>query len=368
MAYYVAIDWLQFSAAGSVAQGSFTYTPVLTDAHNCIFSQVWEIRRGNETIATAQAAPLSNVVRSDLVVVKIENHILYTSELWQVVNSIILDFGLTPIGITRLDICADFQTLACGRLPATLIADIFTGDVWKKGARCEVFHGADMRRIDRLYNTKHDGMVAYFNQFCNRAGGQLTGYRAGSRSSAVCEYLYNKTIELQQQTDKPYIRQLWRAVGFRADMDVWRLEFSLKGKAFKDLTLEKLQAVDLVAFYNGLLRDYFTLQIRHDRDICNLQILEAQTITPPLTPKEKKASGDKSAKLFISRVVRELKRQSDSEEENAAAIFDALLAAIIEYTLQTQLERYFYRKMCFEALQDFVPDEILEKVQSLGRW
>lgn len=366
--YVVSIDWLQISCRGSVAQSSINFTASLTDLHNKIFSQVWEIKRGSEVVAMAQASPVSEVVVKDLVVLKFENHLLYTNGLFDVVRSVIADFGLTPINITRLDLCADFQQFKYGLSPQSLIQSIFIGEAWRKGARIEVFHGADMKKIDRLYNTKHSGMVAYFNQYCNKAGGNITGYRAGSRSSAVCCYLYNKTIELRQQTDKPYIRGLWHKFGFDVNRDVWRLEFSLKGKAFKELTLEFLLSADIVAFYNRLLLDYFIIQREDDGIIYNLDLLDNVAPIPALENKERKASGDKSAKLFLSRCVKELRRQHDSEDTAAPAIFDTLLIASSEYARQNDLHQYFYRKMCFANLHEYIAEDIADMAHNLGNW
>ena len=45
-------------------------------------------------------------------------------------------------------------------------------------------------------------------------------------------YLYNKSQEMADVKEKPYIRERWNQAGLRSDCSVWRLEFSLKSDFF----------------------------------------------------------------------------------------------------------------------------------------
>ena len=353
--YIVSYDWVQFSALGAIGQISVNFDLKLTDCRNKIFNQVWECYQGSELVATIQCCPNSPCIAKRLVVVKIENHILYTSRLWSLVSDIVHDLQLHVISFTRIDIAADFQRLYCGS-PEAFISYLFCGEMWRKGARVELFHGADLRKIDRLYTTKHGNKVAYFNSYCNRYAGKLTGYRSGSRSSAVCVYLYNKSLELRQQTDKPYIRKQWRMAGFDQRRDVWRLEFSLKGKAFKQWDMSVFANIDRHTLFLSLLREYFVIQTEAEGHIASVQVFGDVTASPILEKRERQADGTKSAKLFISRCVKELQRQSDSEAENAPAIYDTLKVAVYEYAEQCQLLEYLKAKLAFAGLHDIIAD------------
>jgi ribosomal protein L30E len=53
--------------------------------------------------------------------------------------------------------------------------------------------------------------------------------RFGSKTSDINVYLYDKSTELKQIQDKPYIRKLWALNGIDDQKTVWRLEVSIKG-------------------------------------------------------------------------------------------------------------------------------------------
>lgn len=61
--------------------------------------------------------------------------------------------------------------------------------------------------------------------------------RWGSRSSGVSVYLYNKSKELREVKDKPWIRAAWKKEELSSKLDVWRVEISItsQGLGLKSL-------------------------------------------------------------------------------------------------------------------------------------
>lgn len=174
----------------------------------------------NEEIAQVQYEPCSSILKPDSVIVKFNNRLLYRHDLWEVVDNFLRDHRLEVQSISRVDVCADFNEFDHYK-PIDLIADFLKSKLRHKG------HGIG---------------AAYFNHFSKVKNGislahlEYSGLAFGSRESDARAYLYNKSLELKTQTDKPYIRQFWREAGLNLAKDVWRLEISIKAKgtSFRD--------------------------------------------------------------------------------------------------------------------------------------
>lgn len=122
--------------------------------------------------------------------------------------------------ISRLDICLDFEKFDSGDLPQDFLQRYVSGKFAKLNQARISVHGLD-RWDGRRWNS------------C----------KWGSPTSMVSTKLYDKTMELEEVHDKPYIRQAWFAAGLIDDWfnctthdrqgrvykpAVWRLEFSIK--------------------------------------------------------------------------------------------------------------------------------------------
>lgn len=142
--------------------------------------------------------------------------------------------------ISRIDIALDFNKFDNGEAPANFINRYMRGKVAKVN-QCRVSaHGTDewSRRV--------------FNSL-----------KWGSPSSPVTTKLYNKTLELKQGEDKPYIRQAWEDAGLDQTKDVWRVEFSLSAQM---QTLQSLKNGEMfkksIVHYDSrdrLLKQFFIL-------------------------------------------------------------------------------------------------------------
>lgn len=142
--------------------------------------------------------------------------------------------------ISRIDIALDFNTFDNGEDPAKFINRYMRGKVAKVN-QCRVSaHGTD-EWARRVFNS----------------------LKWGSPSSPVTTKLYNKTLELKQGEDKPYISQAWEDAGLDPAKDVWRVEFSLSAQM---QTLQSLKSGEMfkksIVHYDSrerLLKQFFIL-------------------------------------------------------------------------------------------------------------
>lgn len=122
--------------------------------------------------------------------------------------------------ISRIDICLDFEKFDSGDMPATFVRRLLEHKYAKVNQTDIAVRGKDL----------WDGKI-------------WNSLSWGSKKSSVFTRFYNKTLELKEVKDKPYIRQAWASSGLVDDFiqltkrsekgiwykpDIWRLEFSIQ--------------------------------------------------------------------------------------------------------------------------------------------
>lgn len=128
--------------------------------------------------------------------------------------------GYEVVRISRIDIALDFERFDYGDYPAKFLRRYLEGK-YSKINQTEISpHGRD------AWNSREWNSISW-----------------GSKTSCITTKFYNKTLELQQKSDKPYIRQSWYAAGLVDDWsnltkkakdgtiykpEIWRVEFSIK--------------------------------------------------------------------------------------------------------------------------------------------
>lgn len=162
--------------------------------------------------------------------VRLTNRSCYLPNAAAIMQRFLDQYGFHFQRISRVDICLDFELFDYGDKPATFIDRYFRGKYAKINQANIRANGRDMWD-GRLWNS-----VAWANP-----------------KSMVGTKFYNKTMELEQRADKPYIRQAWRAAGLVDDdlrlikferdgserkVDVWRVEFSIKSSTRKWFVIE----------------------------------------------------------------------------------------------------------------------------------
>ena len=161
--------------------------------------------------------------------VKVDNSRLYFEGWSQQTLALIKALGWHVISVNRIDVCADFNLFANGRAPLRFCQDYLSDPT---ASRCSFIRHSSNKV--RAVLTRRLGCVEYHT------------LSWGTRDSAVQVNLYNKSLELQEKVNKPWILQRWTQGGLVHDPKgeftgkpqvVWRVEFSLNPAAvcFKNL-------------------------------------------------------------------------------------------------------------------------------------
>lgn len=274
----ISVDWLQFFVDLSCYEVPlYGYEEVL-DAKSRTFSEIAVISLYGEKIGTICRKPYSSVLSPTCGTLKFENECLYLSNSVNLISQVLSDFNIRILSITRVDLCGDFETIAGGQ-PSQLILDLINGKRIKVGHSRYYVHGEDLWRAKGLRQiSEHTWVVPNSWEAVGSTSSMRLDYlRYGTNKSNVCCYMYNKSKELREVKDKPYIRNRWKDT----HADVWRLEFSIKGRRMsfieresgvvmpEDWTVYFSSAV--CGYYMSLCSHYFNIrentgQVRKDRE------------------------------------------------------------------------------------------------------
>lgn len=252
MTYVLSIDWLSvfciFAGKGDmwepVDTEQFSYKK--EDYGTRSFSRFHRARIANseggwDEFAEIQSVPYSSILPPYAIIVRFTNRTLYMPNFWEVAFSFLELNRIEVRGISRIDICADFNQFATMD-PKSLIED---------------FAAKRLRHIGQGVGTLNFDHKVVKKEY----GINYTGLTFGKHSSDAHVYLYNKSFELMTQGEKPWIRARWKNVGLNQDY-VWRLEVSIsrEGLKFKDKkTDQKIEIMpNLVSDLDSLDKIYHT--------------------------------------------------------------------------------------------------------------
>lgn len=208
------------------------------------FKTIDEVYKDNHRIATITRNPHSSVIDKNAVIIKFDNYVLYRPNLKKFVTEFLANNNFTFKSISRLDIAKDFHTLNGYEVPE-FIRQFLAGDILKMGKANFAVRG------------KHTATNEY------------EYIRFGNNTSETSYYLYNKTKEMDEIKNKPYIRNHWKTNGLDENIhNVWRLEFTYKSmnRTFTDLStgeytfinyLEILDIENIQKLYNISIKKYF---------------------------------------------------------------------------------------------------------------
>lgn len=232
MIYVLSIDWLSvygiFAGEGNewrpVECSEFTY--MRESFGTRCFSRFDRVRIANskggwDEFAEVQSVPYSSILPPYAIIVRFVNRVLYMPDFWEVVSRFLSLNQIEVRGISRIDICADFNQFA------TL----------DPNALIEGFAAKKYRHIGRGV-----GSLGFNHSVHNGDYGvNYTGLTFGTHASDAHCYLYDKSFELLTQGNKPWIKERWKRVGLDI-RNVWRLEVSIKssGLKFKDKQSNKV--------------------------------------------------------------------------------------------------------------------------------
>lgn len=316
-------------------------------------SKTWQVLEEvwfeGEQVAEIGYKPHSPVIAKDAAVLKICNSVLYEEGAMQRVMRIVLGLGLEYRGITRLDLCMDFNEFYGGLLPQNLIDRYRNGEYWKVGPNeamlwlngryhvCERKDG-QVAALDGVPALKGRAREAWKKYVAERTE-DLRGTRIapptfqrgkrifqlmppevgsitwGKRSSGVQVQLYNKTKELREVKMKHYIYNTWVANGLDVDRDVWRLEIRIQsagkelvnlstGEAFRLQIQDCLFQEQLEMLFCSYAAKYFKFyKFTFHAKLQNNQLLRVLSCSnkPVMRPKRFQSKKDYSRGVVIAR-------------------------------------------------------------------
>lgn len=267
--YCISVDWLQVycrcnhitegvyanEKQSIVSDGStfevqpYTFELKLLPHSTPIYKNVFEVHSAGMKVAEVCNAPKTEVIARDSVAIKLENRVLYSHVYIELLYALISALKAEYISTTRIDLCYDCNKLKGGRDVGDFLYQFLTakagqiGHIVRKGSTRFTCNGSKK-----------------WSQNC-----KVTSMRWGSPTVSPAGYCYNKTLELIEVKDKPWIRETWQRNGlvsfvkqneldklsekdkqYQADMyslrdyivtPVWRFEISIKSEGMKLLDM-----------------------------------------------------------------------------------------------------------------------------------
>lgn len=201
--------------------------------------ELFEIRRNPYSIKE-----MGGIFPKNACHIRLCNRTCYEIDPVNHLRAFLLTHDYTYKSISRIDIALDFNVFDNGMKPENFIMKYMRGKIAKINQSNVSAHGTD-EWAHRVFNS----------------------LKWGSPSSPVSTKLYNKTLELKQGQDKPYIRQAWETAGVDTSQDVWRVEFSLSAQM---QTLKSLKSGEMfkksIIHYDSrerLLKQFYILAARY---------------------------------------------------------------------------------------------------------
>lgn len=335
----ISIDWLQLYCSAAQFTPHRDYNWIKKTFQTKHFREQYEVTFRNELIATVQKTPTSPILPHDAMIVKFSNRELYGQNLHALVTDFLDANRIAYKSITRIDIALDFNYFHNKLHPEEFIRRFMSCAYLKIGRGKYALHGEQKFRHTFDY------------------------LRFGSKTSDLNVYLYNKTKELNQVHDKPYIREKWLKEGLKTDIPVWRLEISLKSRACQYVDLEtgehfnlQLDIIDnldyLYSIFYGLADQYFYFVIndnscRKDR-MPRLDLLDYNSIRykPLYLPKE--ADANKSNRVFVKKLY-----QLDQELRNVPPEIQHAANNVLQFMCNSRMLRDYVEKHREEWNRDY---------------
>ena len=152
----------------------------------------------------------------------VNRYCYYDTAAW-IMTDFMQKHGYTPRRIFRLDLAMDFKLFDSGDQPRRVLRRIVNHAYAKIYQASRTIHGEDR------WNQADDNSISW-----------------GKKGSMIVTRFYNKSLELAQVKDKPWIRQAWFESGLIDDPftpymigkdgriigdEVWRLEFQISSSA-----------------------------------------------------------------------------------------------------------------------------------------
>lgn len=211
--YLISCDWLQIYGQSPTNIDNVTgfegteyqYDLKKESYATPIWKSVYTITARDREVAVVCNGPRITGMNPYGVSVKLANRVLYAANWRRVLLDVLRGLSIEYLGITRLDLCYDCNELADGTEVHEFLYDYVThapyctGHIIRSGSRC----------MEMTATRGSNGAM------------RISALRWGKKTSDIGAYCYNKSLELLQVKDKPWIRECWERAGL---VNVWKKE------------------------------------------------------------------------------------------------------------------------------------------------
>lgn len=261
--HVISCDWLTISVDCSKFAVNTNYTCDREPYGTSIFKDMYNIGMDGKQIAILTLHPRMKHMNPNLGLLKILNPILYLPYLDRIVYNLLFNLRLEVLGVSRVDLCADFHRFIDYPDVQDFIRDFLAVKIWKIGQakyKCagKAAKAPTLPYYKRKSKRNPENEVESFKVIGKQSARHNFQYlRFGSHLSDVSAYLYNKTQEFIDVKRKNYIEEMWTHSGIDPNKTVWRLEFSIKGNGIKfiDTASGEIQQKTLDMILDPTLRE-----------------------------------------------------------------------------------------------------------------
>lgn len=208
--YCISVDWLQIYCLNNLSDvpqfgygNCRAFSTEKLDRVTPLWTEVYVIKHNNIEVAEYCRFPRSSAMDAKGCTIKLHNRILYSAQFIEVLKQIIQFLDVQYVGVTRLDLCYDCNYLHEHRSVHDFLFQYFVHAPYCSG---HIIRNGSRKVQINATRTSHGATT-------------ISAMRWGSKSSAVGVYCYNKSLELLEVHDKPWIRAAWENVGLINDYD-----------------------------------------------------------------------------------------------------------------------------------------------------
>jgi hypothetical protein len=292
----INIDWLQINCRSKYAselkfQKDLVIKKLSYQTRH--FKTVEEVYKNDKRICTLARHPHSEILHPETILLKFDNYFLYQSGILSQVIEFLSFNNLDFIGISRIDICADFNTFENNLYPEDLIKDFLKEKYTKSGK-------SKFKLMGQNGSTNSYDYLSF-----------------GSQTSTVVSYLYNKSKELREVKMKPWITDKWELNGIDTKKEVWRLEFRIMGNSQDLISLQTgemkelknilfLKETVITQLFHSLQQKHFKILIKtkdtNKSRLKELQLFDKLEFGYQLMKVSNKTESNRSDKIFIKKL------------------------------------------------------------------
>lgn len=371
--YAINVDWLQVfchdrnsGMLNEIYYERSAYEFHLLPHGSRHFKELWEVyNEDGDKYAIIQRTPHSSIISSDGSIIQLCNRELYKPHYAAEFLLFLSAHKFTYKSISRLDVCFDSNVLRNRLRHSNLIKGLMQGTILKNNQSKVQWNFSSIANVGTP-------MV------CNSCA-------FGSKSSGVSTKMYNKTLEMAEVKNKPYISENWVYNGLDITQDVWRIEISIKSDASTTIRTESGEIFRITAdslkmqqtiedIFFSYAKKYFSFKsnngTKNKTRMPDYLIFPDERIVTlhPVRITECKDSG-RSDRIFLKKL---LSLQNEFAKADPQT-FSALKEVINSFTLTRNLEVWkmknfnegVYKKTYEEATRKVLQEDIQNLIQRL---